>query len=80
MPLIILVPVLLDTVVARPVNSCPRQHQLPVQVVRLALMDLLLTTTTPVVLIVVLANSTIIPAKLNAKSARLGNTKKNKDK
>ena len=42
-----LVPVLLDTVVARPVRSCPRQHQLPVQVVRLVHMDLLLETMTP---------------------------------
>jgi hypothetical protein len=40
MPLIIVVPVLLDTVVARPVRSCPTQmpnpsqQQLPVQIVQ----------------------------------------------
>jgi hypothetical protein len=86
MPLIILVlvppPVLLDTVVARPVRSCPRQmsihsqHQLPVQLVRRALMDLLLTTTTPFALIVPPANIPIKPVSLltpNVKNVPLAN-------
>ena len=71
MPLIIVVPVLLDTVVARPVRSCPTQmpihfqQQLPVQVVRRVHMDLLLTTTTPVALeIVSPANIPIKPVSL----------------
>jgi hypothetical protein len=78
--------VLLDTVVARPVRSCPRQmkihsqYQLPVQVARLVHMDLLLTTTTPVALIVLLERTAIKPGFLCAKFARRGNTKKIKDK
>ena len=90
MPLMILVPVLLDTVVARPVRSCPRQmptpsqQQLPVRVVQLwANMDLLKTmilVQTVLVLIVMSESTAIQPGLPSAKPARLGNTKKKKDK